>query len=380
MRISGLLGGVAMAVLAAGAVAACGDASPAKAPGKVPASAPAAAPTVAAPVLQARSETREFKDWIATCGNDGTCWAFGFAPDYGAGWVRIALAPGPDAKPDVTFGYWPEGELNGADPISLTIDGRSFTAALADTTDAEVPIGVFRTGAGAVVDAMANGRSMAISGASTQAVSLNGAAAAMLWVDEKQGRLNTPTALIRRGELPASNVPVAPTLPRVTAAPAADQAGFGTESSVVPAALRARPEVKACLADSVPAVSNMVMSARLDARTELWAVPCGSGAYNVSHNWYVTGPGGRDPRPAPLPGTAGPGADPVRPDNVTVNGDYDPQSRTLSAFAKARGIGDCGTHQTWVWTGDRFALTMESTMGNCAGVPSDFWPVAWRTR
>jgi hypothetical protein len=124
----------------------------------------------------------------------------------------------------------------------------------------------------------------------------------------------------------------------------------------------------------------MVMSARLDARTELWAVPCGSGAYNLTHNWYLTGPGGRDPRPAALIGTAGPGADPNMPDNSTVNGEYDPGSRTLSSFAKGRGIGDCGVQQTWTWTGQRFVLTMESTMGECAGVPSDFWPVAWRTR
>jgi hypothetical protein len=68
------------------------------------------------------------------------------------------------------------------------------------------------------------------------------------------------------------------------------------------------------------------------------------------------------------------------PDNSTVNGAYDPKTRTLSAFAKGRGIGDCGSAQTWAWTGDRFVLTQESTMGECAGVPSDLWPVAWRTR
>ena len=222
---------------------------------------------------------------------------------------------------------------------------------------------------------------MVVRGASTLAVSLNGAAAALLWIDEKQGRLNTPTALIRRGDRPASTVPVAPPLPTVTPAPAVDQGGFGDVNQRVPAALRARTEVGTCLKESaMPAVSDMVMSARLDARTELWAVPCGSGAYNVTHNWYLTGPDGRDPRPAILAGTAGPGADPVMPDNSTVNGAYDPKTRTLSAFAKGRGIGDCGSAQTWAWTGDRFVLTQESTMGECAGVPSDLWPVAWRTQ
>jgi hypothetical protein len=384
MRTIDLLRGVALSALAASAlaVAACGDKDAAQKAGspQAPASStpPAAAP---APVLQTRSETRQFKDWRATCGNDGTCWAFGFAPEFAAGWVRIALQPGPDARPEVSFGYWPDGDAPASRQIGLAIDGRTFAATLNDDGDSQAPVGLIRTDARPVIDAMAQGKSMVVRGASTQAVSLNGAAAALLWIDEKQGRLNTPTALIRRGDRPASTVPVAPPLPTVTPAPAVDQAGFGDVNQRVPAALRARTEVGTCLKESaMPAVSDMVMSARLDARTVLWAVPCGSGAYNVTHNWYLTGPDGRDPRPAILAGTAGPGADPVMPDNSTVNGAYDPKTRTLSAFAKGRGIGDCGSAQTWAWTGDRFVLTQESTMGECAGVPSDLWPVAWRTR
>ena len=383
MRTIGLFRGLALSALAlsAFAVAGCGDKDAAKTPGAPQAAMPATAATAAAPVLQIRSETKQFRDWSATCGNDGTCWAFGFAPEFAAGWVRITLAPGPDAQPQILFGYWPDGDASGPSRIALTIDGRAFAASLSAEGEAEAPIGEIRTDARAAIDALAQGKVMTIRGASTQDVSLHGAAAALLWIDEKQGRLNTPTALIRRGDRPASTVPVAPPLPTVTPAPAVDQTGFGDVNQTVPAALRSRTEVGTCLKESaMPAVSDMVMSARLDARTELWGVPCGSGAYNVTHNWYLTGPGGRDPRPAVLAGTAGPGADPVMPDNSTVNGAYDPKTRTLSAFAKGRGIGDCGSSQTWAWTGDRFVLTEESTMGQCAGVRSDLWPVAWRTR
>lgn len=376
--------GVALSVLAlsAFAVAGCGDKDAAKAPAAPQAAMPAtAAAAASAPVLQIRAETKQFRDWSATCGNDGTCWAFGFAPEFAAGWVRITLAPGPDAQPQILFGYWPDGDAKSSGQIALTIDGRAYRAALSDEGEAEAPIGEIRPNARAAIDAMAQGKVMTIRGASTQDVSLHGAAAALLWIDEKQGRLNTPTALIRRGERPASTVPVAPPLPMVTPAPAVDQAGFGDVNQTVPATLRTRNEVGTCLKESaMPAISDMVMSARLDARTELWGVPCGAGAYNVTHHWYLTGPGGRDARPAILAGTAGPGADPVMADNSTVNGAYDPKTRTLSAFAKGRGIGDCGSAQTWAWTGDRFVLTMESTMGQCAGVRSDLWPVAWRTR
>lgn len=376
--------GVALSALAlsAFAVAGCGDKDAAKTPGAPQAAMPAtAAAASAAPVLQIRSETKQFRDWSATCGNDGTCWAFGFAPEFAAGWVRITLAPGPDAQPQILFGYWPDSDAKGPGQIALTIDGRAFASTLSPEGEAEAPIGEIGANARAAIDAMAQGKVMTIRGASTQDVSLHGAAAALLWIDEKQGRLDTTTALIRRGDRPASTVPVAPPLPTVTPAPAVDQTGFGDVNQTVPAALRTRTEVGTCLKEStMPAVSDMVMSARLDARTELWAVPCGSGAYNLTHNWYLTGPGGRDPRPAILAGTAGPGADPAMPDNSTVNGAYDPKTRTLSAFAKGRGIGDCGSAQTWAWTGDRFVLTEESTMGQCAGVRSDLWPVAWRTR
>ena len=382
MTPNGLWRGVARSalVLSALSIAGCGDKDAAKTPAATKAARPAA-PAAAAPVLQIRPETKTFRDWSATCGNDGTCWAFGFAPEFAAGWVRITLAPGPDAQPQILFGYWPDSDAKGPGQIALTIDGRAFDSTLSPEGEAEAPIGEIRTDARAAIDAMAQGKVMTIRGASTQDVSLHGAAAALLWIDEKQGRLDTTTALIRRGDRPASTVPVAPTLPTVTPAPAVDQAGFGDVNQTVPAALRTRTEVGTCLKESaMPAISDMVMSARLDARTELWGVPCGAGAYNVTHNWYLTGPGGRDARPAILAGTAGPGADPVMADNSTINGAYDPKTRTLSAFAKGRGIGDCGSAQTWAWTGDRFVLTMESTMGQCAGVRSDLWPVAWRTR
>ncbi len=372
--------GVSALAVSALVIAGCGEKDAAKTPAATPA-ASSAAPAAVAPVLQIRPETKTFRDWSATCGNDGTCWAFGFAPEFAAGWVRISLAPGPNAQPQILFGYWPDGEAKGAGDLSLTIDGRAYSAVLGAASDAESPIGEIRDGARAALDALAQGKVMIIRGASTQEVSLHGAAAALLWIDEKQGRLDTPTALIRRGDRPAALVPVAPPLPTVTPAPAVEQAGFGDQNQRLPAALRARTEVGDCLKASViPAVSEMVMSARLDARTELWAVPCGSGAYNLTHYWYLTGPDGRDPRPAILAGSDGPDSDRVMPDNATINGAYDPKTRTLSAFAKGRGIGDCGAAQTWAWTGQGFTLTQESVMGECAGVPSDLWAVSWRTR
>ena len=353
-----------------------------------------AAASTAAPAQAGRpvpSETREFRDWTVTCDNGNDCFAFAFAPDFAAGWVRVAMEAGPSAEPRIAFGLWGEDFFRGrpADqphpPLALVIDGRSFPATLAEASGEDAPVGEIRSGTRAVIAAMAAGRTMQIRAGETTAISPSGASAALLWIDERQGRLNTTTALLRRGDRPASDVPAAPALPVLRAGPPADQTGFGGDKQTLPASLAARADVKDCLAESAHSdwLMQNVMSARLDARTELWAVPCGAGAYNVSHYWYLTGPGGRDPRPAELLGSEGPrtgDSAEVWPVNSTINGEYAADERAITAFSKGRGLGDCGTSQTWLWTGRRFELQAESSMGHCAGVPWEYWPTTWRTR
>lgn len=351
----------------------------------------AAAVALAGSAQAQTSETREYRDWSVTCDNGNACFAFGFAPEFGAGWVRISMPPGPDARPEVAFGLWAEdffrGRTTGAPPppVSLVIDGRTFAGTVAEATGEDAPVGEITTDARAAISAIAAGRTMEIHAGDVVSISTHGASAALLWIDERQGRLGTTTALLRRGGRPASSVPAPPPLPVLRAAPAEDQTGFGDDKQTLPAALAALPAVKDCLAESEYSdwlVQN-VMSARLGPDAELWAVPCGAGAYNISHQWYVTGPGGADPRPAELLGSGGRrtgDAAEVWPDNSTINGGYAPNERALVAFSRGRGIGDCGTAQTWLWTGRRFELQSEMSMGHCAGVPLDYWPTTWRTR
>lgn len=313
------------------------------------------------------SERRGFRDWMALCDNGNACFAFAAATD-GVGWIRIAQPPGPDAGPEVAVGYWPtEGE---AGPFTLNIDGRVY--ALTPVTDLIGEVSAEQTAE--VVRALVDGQAAQVGSAGD--VPLSGASAALLWIDERQGRLDTVTALRRRGPKPASAVPAPPPLPVVTPAPAVSQAGFGDKDQVLSATLEALPAVIACRADTSHSewVQNEVMSARLDASTELWAVPCFMGAYNMGHEWFITGPGGRDPRPARLTSTSD------EPTATTINAGYAPEARTITAFAKARGIGDCGTASTWTWTGREFTLTSELEMPECWGVPVDYWPTTWRTR
>lgn len=359
-------------------LAGCGNADPAATGERGPATTAAADTAASGPPMT--PERRSFRDWLASCDNGGDCAAFaGPADGTGAGWLRVALSAGGEARPTIMAGFWPRTEAAG--PLTLTIDSRSWPLDPGPAPDHEdAALGQVSPEAVAqVIAALSSGRSLTLArGGETLALSPAGASAALLWIDEKQGRLDTPTALIRRGERDASGVPAAPVLPVLTPAPATAPASATLQTALSPA-LAGHAEVRRCR-------ENLRWNAglfeersrdRLDATTELWGVPCDAGAYNLMTRYFLTGPDGTDPRPLDFRGGGEGGGEPQA---VLVNAQYDPATRTLTQFAKARGLGDCGVHQRWVWTGQGFALSHEAIMGECWGVPADLWPTTWRTR
>lgn len=349
----------------AAALAGCGGDEPAA---KTPAE-PDAAAVQAASAGPGLSERRAFRDWNVVCDNGGRCAAYS---GVGTGsWLMVRLDAGPQAQPEILMDMT---EISGA-RFQLVIDGQpqNLVAPTGDAAGFCVPA----ANVSATLARLAAAREVQLVAPDFEnAIPAAGVSAALLWIDDRQGRLDTTSALIRRGDRPASTVPAAPALPVVAAAPATSQTGFGDEGQTLPATLEALPAVKACRTETAYSewASKAVMSARLDASTELWAVPCFMGAYNIGHDWYVTGTGGREPRVATLPSAAGEAS------NGTINGGYSAGTRTITAFAKGRGLGDCGVASTWTWTGRAFVLTAESAMEDCEGMPADAWPTTWRTR
>lgn len=347
-------------------------------------SAPVAAPTV-------KSESKTFRDWFAVCDNGNLCSAY---TGGSTGWILVQMGPGPEGQPTVRVGMWPDSGDELKTPIALIIDGKSHatSAGPEDTSSAILPAGDAR----AVISELAAGRAISVSsGGQTVELSVAGVSASLLWFDERQGRLDTTTALIRKGAKPASAVRVAPVLPVISAAPAVSQAGFETSLNplnsdenarvaVLPAPLEALPAVKQCRADTDfnDGVQKAITASRLNATTELWGIPCESGAYNISYAYYLAGPRGTDPRVVNFPGLDGVQT-PTGEDGDNgwlTNPGYDPNTRTLTAFAKARGIGDCGVAQSWTWTGQAFVLNREQVMSDCFGITSELWPTTFRSR
>ncbi|WP_312145772.1 DUF1176 domain-containing protein [Brevundimonas sp.] len=324
------------------------------------ATSPAYSADAATPV---RPETRKFRDWLAVCDNGNACSAFGPAASSG-GWIRVTLDAGPAARPQVHAGL--VDRAAGPEGLTLSVDGQRF--ALTMESDS---VGRIQDPTPGLIDALAKGRRLSLG--DDVALSPSGAAAALLWIDERQGRLGTAGALVRRGATPASSVPAAPALPRVVSALAVAQTNL--PSRTLPAAFEARADVKQCRADTAysPTFQSNVTVDRLAADQELWGVPCFSGAYNFGLRYFVTEPNGANPQPVRFPTSR-------EPADEVVNGEYDPTSRTLTAFNKGRGVGDCGIASVWAWTGRDFALVSESEMRECWGVPADLWPSTWRSR
>lgn len=378
-----------LAAVAAVSLTACGrqeadKTAVAGAAAPVPAASGGAA---AVPTVAAAPEMREFRDWRAACDNGGACVAWGGSD---SGWIRIAIDAGPDAQPTVTAGSWSLGDIGKApESLSLKIDGRDY-ALRSGPRDAANAVASAEQ-ARQIIAALPASRTLALaSGAQTADLPSSGISAALLWIDERQGRLDTTTALLRRGARPASSVPAAPALPRVTPAPAVSQAGFegaanpmadAPRALTVPAAIEGLKEVKACRAEGNDDLNKAVLAARLDGSTVLWGIPCGSGAYNATYVLYLARPDGSGVRPAALPertprtegdiGGQGP---------WLVNPIYDPQRQTLTVFPRGRGLGDCGTITTWTWSSGAFVQSEERSMGDCWGMSSDVWPTLWRTR
>ena len=333
-----------------------------------------AGPAVAQPYLPG-SETRSFRDWTVVCNNRNHCVAYAQAEDYGSGWIMVDMPAGPEAQPQITFGSWPD---DAQAAVGFSVDGLTLPSE-------EVPPSLgFRSAlqTRAALTAMIAGNRVAIRTAGEDAplsVSLAGISASLLWIDERQGRLDTPSALIRRGPRANAQVPRAPEVARPRPGPAVSQAGLpGRPSDTLIRLARSRPCEQG---DDDATDLGLDVEGRLGADTLLWSRTCITGAYNYGARYFLTDGRGGAPRAVHLPQTPQPGDDQLAETDrhIYFNAGYDPETRELFSFYKGRGLGDCGYAATWVWTGDRFVLREESAMNVCAGMLPDIWPQTWET-
>jgi hypothetical protein len=190
-------------------------------------------------------------------------------------------------------------------------------------------------------------------------IPVEGASAAMRFVDDRQGRAGTATALVAKGAKPASAVPAPPLLPRI-ASPAVPKAQPRTLNRAQLSKLRNL--ASDLCQDELPSDPEFY---RLDAAHSLAIVPCIMGAYQgASLIAVVDEKGGW--KPAIIERYEKPdGPIDAFEAYALTEPEYDASKRLLYSMAKGHGR--------------MFRLTSYQALNACAGAPPGSWLPRWQT-
>jgi len=331
-----------------------------------------------------------FKDWEVECDNINGCSALGFSSDDAdvTGYIRIDRLAGPANAANIRIVLQHFDEKLSVTDAQLTIDGKPVSginpARKAATNDDEVTsFQIAAEEAKPFIAGLRNGRALqltTIDGKMKAVISLNGAVAALLKIDDVQGRVDTETALIRAGAKPASSVPSPPALPVVVAAkPPSNLQADPTLAKKLRKVLLKQGKGAECddLTENRLTEDDTVDG--LSPSLALVGISCMRGAYQESTQFWIVENGNflqASPVAFKEPGRSV--KDPSTANELTM-ASFDKETGSIGFFAKGRGLGDCGAAGIYVWTGKSFELSEYSALEKCQGVPPDSWPVLWRS-
>jgi hypothetical protein len=308
-------------------------------------------------------------DWELACDNTGTCRAAGYQSDEDESTVSVLLTrkagPRRPVTAEMMIGDYDDEDALSRLPsvfkVSMRIDGQdlgqlsvrkdTLTAELSSTQTDALLAALPRT---STIEWRAGELRWRLSG--------KGAAAVLLKMDDFQGRLGTPGALVKKGTL--SDDKVLPPLPApvVTAASLSKpRPGDETLAGKILQALReshhATDKDDDCpdLMEGEGGKGKLSIT-RLTSTKLLVSTQCWAAAYNAGDGYWVV-----DDAP------------PYHAVPVTTYGtDY--SAGSISASQKVRGLGDCFAANTWTWDGKQFVHTEASTTGMCKLIaPGGAW-------
>jgi len=333
----------------------------------------------------ASAQMKEFRDWLAACDNTRSCTAYGFDVDPGGyAYVRLTRDAGADAilrvtvavnvqegaKFKVSFDDPALGDLPAeASAGDANNDDDLRRLVISDPKAVETLLASLRKAKKIVVTRIDAPGATASDPATTE-ISLAGVVAAMLWMDDQQKRVGTVTALVKRGDKPATAIPTQLAPPVVTAAKIPP--GPKPEQARIAVIAKARA---VCEDKKISEAEDMT---RLAADQVMYWFRCQekSGAYNFFYALII------DQRGKPLrevefklPREVATAADGGV--EMNINPGFDESTQTMSLLNKGRGIADCGQASQWAWDGRSFRLIESKVMPTCKGVAPSDWPVLY---
>ena len=294
-------------------------------------------------------------DWEIACDNTRTCRTAGYYPQDEELKVSVLLSraagPGTPVLGELKIGQYGDDPVVDKLPpefdLSMQINGKEVATIRVKNRHAHLPAAVVTALLQTLVH---SSRITFVHGDNRWNLSDRGAAAALLKMDEFQGRMGTPGALVRSGKKSERSVRPAVAIPRVKAPrlppPQPGDDTFTTRhGSALLAALRGSSDCSA-LSESRSRTPH-IEATRLSNTQMLVSTLCWLGAYNASTaSWIVE--------------TAPPFQPRLLNDQAS-----DVSAGSMSARQKGRGLGDCWSFEDWIWNGEALAHTHSSTTGMC---------------
>lgn len=308
------------------------------------------------------STTFSHKDWELACDNTRTCRAAGYheEDDGPNATILLTRAAGPNQPVTVELQLADDERRPAPAQLAMTVDGRALGIVRTDPKTS-TPM-LTEPQVRALLPALLKDGRIAWTGkGTTWTISTAGANAVLLKMDEFQGRLETPGALVRKGSKPESNVLPPSPAPEIRAGTVIQDKNpiklTAAQTRDIKAALRKTVKDGDCeLLDSTPETAGQLEVRRFTKDKLLVSHTCWIAAYNTGDGYWVV-----DTKP------------PYSAVLVTTSAtDYD--DGVITSFQKGRGIADCVATATWTWDGRTFAQTSDKTTGMCRQItPGGAW-------
>ncbi|MBD8876118.1 DUF1176 domain-containing protein [Roseibium polysiphoniae] len=322
--------------------------------------------------------------WSVGCGNSGLCFTSTFIREQST-WLDLRIVRDTPANAAPLLRITANAALNNEGTIRFDVDGTSIeTLPVAQLREIQASVATpagFRPLGGegfwyptgpatsAILKAMASGKALTVSlpiGDQTieMKLPLNGLASAVSWLDDRQNRRGTVSAIAAIGTEPAEDAPSAKPI---------------LSPETLPPAVLATWDANRFCSDIDPAIFaslNAVAIPAGDDKATLYLLPCGApSAYNTP---YVLIRAQDDGKVRQLHVARMSELGPLATDLV-YNARWNARDLELDGLFKGSGVGDCGTWSRWLWTGTTFVLQEEATRQTCDGqeVPISDWPTTW---
>lgn len=299
-------------------------------------------------------------DWEVACDNTRTCRAAGYHSDNEALGVSVLLTrkagPNEPVVGQLMIGHYEENPTLDSLPsvfeLSLRINDRPVGQVTISKDSFVANLTLSQVDA-LLASLVRKSRIELSAGEAIWSLSDKGAAAVLLKMDEFQGRIDTPSALVKKGSKDEGSVLLAEQVPVVIAAPLPtslpdDQLLATMDSKALMEAILTTIKEDDCLRLAETERESAELTAtRLSDTKILMSAQCRMGAYNFGYGFWVIN-----------------ASSPYQPVLVTTLAS-DHSDGIISASHKGRGLGDCWSSDTWTWDGEQFVHTEASTSGLC---------------